>query len=400
MNLEKMSEELAKGVKTQEDLSNIMGQLTKKVLEAALNGEMQSHLGYKKHQKALERKNNTRNGTSSKTLKTEHGELNLAIPRDRDASFEPCLISKGKTRLEGVERTILNLYTMGMTTRDIQESIKDLYHGANICHEVISNVTDAVTDEVKAWQNRPLDTVYPIVYMDGIVVKVHQDGRVINKSIYLVLGITTEGHKELLGIWISEQEGAKFWLRVLTDLQNRGVKEIFIACVDGLKGFPEAIENAFPKAKVQLCIVHMVRNSLRYVSSKDKKEVVQDLKCIYNAEVLSKGEDALDKFGKKWSHKYPHIEKSWRSHWVHLITLFDYPQEIRRIIYTTNTIESLNSVIRKSIRNRKIFPNDTSALKIIYLCIKKASKRWTMPLREWKPAMNRFAIEYEGRFEG
>ena len=400
MNLEKMSEELAKGVKTQEDFSNIMGQLAKTVLEAALNGEMQSHLGYQKHQKAPERKNNTRNGTNSKTLKTEHGELNLAIPRDRNASFEPCLIPKGKTRLEGVEKTILNLYTMGMTTRDIQESIKDLYHGVNISHEVISNVTDAVTDEVKAWQNRPLDAVYPIVYMDGIVVKVHQDGRVINKSIYLVLGITTEGHKELLGIWISEQEGAKFWLRVLTDLQSRGVKEIFIACVDGLKGFPEAIENAFPKAKVQLCIVHMVRNSLRYVSSKDKKEVVQDLKCIYNAETLSKGEDALDKFGKKWSHKYPHIEKSWRNHWAHLITLFDYPQEIRKIIYTTNAIESLNSVIRKSIRNRKIFPNDTSALKIIYLCIKKASKRWTMPLREWKPAMNRFAIEYEGRFEG
>ena len=400
MNLEKMSEELAKGVKTQEDLSNIMGQLAKKVLEAALNGEMQSYLGYKKHQKAPERKNNTRNGTSSKTLKTEHGELNLAIPRDRNAGFEPRLIPKGKTRLEGVEKTILNLYTMGMTTRDIQESIKDLYHGVNISHEVISNVTDVVTDEVKAWQNRPLDAVYPILYMDGIVIKVHQDGRVIKKTIYLVLGITTEGHKELLGIWISEQEGAKFWLRVLTDLQSRGVKEIFIACVDGLKGFPEAIENAFPKAKVQLCIVHMVRNSLRYVSSKDKKEVVQDLKCIYNAEVLSKGEDALDKFGKKWSHKYPHIEKSWRNHWAHLITLFDYPQEIRKIIYTTNAIESLNSVIRKSIRNRKIFPNDTSALKIIYLCIKKASKRWTMPLREWKPAMNRFAIEYEGRFEG
>ena len=400
MNLEKMSEELAKGVKTQEDFNNIMGQLAKTVMEAALNGEMQSHLGYQKHQKALKRKNNTRNGKSSKTLKTEHGELNLAIPRDRKASFEPCLIPKGKTRLEGVEKTILNLYTMGMTTRDIQESIKDLYHGANISHEVISNVTDAVTDEVKAWQNRPLDAVYPIVYMDGIVVKEHQDGRVINKTIYLVLGITTEGHKELLGIWISEQEGAKFWLRVLTDLQNRGVKEIFIVCVDGLKGFPEAIENAFPKAKVQLCIVHMVRNSLRYVSSKDKKEVVQDLKCIYNAEVLSKGEDALDKFGKKWSHKYPHIEKSWQNHWAHLITLFDYPQEIRKIIYTTNAIESLNSVIRKSIRNRKIFPNDPSALKIIYLCIKKASKRWTMPLREWKPAMNRFAIEYEGRFEG
>ena len=298
MNLEKMSEDVARSVKTQEDLGNIMGQLAKKVLEAALNGEMQSHLGYQKHQKASERKKNTRNGTSSKTLKTELGELNLAIPRDRNANFEPCLIPKGKTRLEGIEKTILNLYTMGITTRDIQESIKDLYHGANISHEVISNVTDAVIDEVKAWQNRPLNAVYPILYMDGIVVKARQDRQVINKTIYLVLGITTERHKELLGIWISEREEAKFWLRVLTDLQNRGVREIFIACVDGLKGFPEAIESAFPKAKVQLCIVHIVRNSLRYVSNKDKRKVVQNLKCIYNAETLSKGEDTLDESGK------------------------------------------------------------------------------------------------------
>ena len=249
MNLEKMSEELAKGVKTQEDLSNIMGQLAKKVLEAALNGEMQSYLGYKKHQKAPERKNNTRNGTSSKTLKTEHGELNLAIPRDRNAGFEPRLIPKGKTRLEGVEKTILNLYTMGMTTRDIQESIKDLYHGVNISHEVISNVTDVVTDEVKAWQNRPLDAVYPILYMDGIVIKVHQDGRVIKKTIYLVLGITTEGHKELLGIWISEQEGAKFWLRVLTDLQSRGSEGNFYSLCGWTKGISGSDRKCISKGK-------------------------------------------------------------------------------------------------------------------------------------------------------
>lgn len=399
MDIVSIGKELAKNVKTQKDLSDITGQLMKTILEASLNAELDDHLGYDKNEKAISRKANTRNGYSKKTVKGEKGELEITTPRDRDGSFEPKIIPKGKTRLEGFEDNILALYARGMTTRDIKEAIKELYHGAEISHSVIANVTDAVIDEVNAWQTRPLDNVYPIVFLDCLVVKVHQDGRVINKAVYLALGIDQEGQKELLGLWISENEGSKFWLSVLTDLQNRGVKDIFIACVDGLTGFPEAIAAAFPKTKVQLCIVHMIRNSLRYVPSKDMKAVAKDLKAIYNSATLNEAQSALDEFSGRWSKKYPQIEKSWRRHWDNLITMFDYPYEIRKIFYTTNAIESLNSVIRKAIRNRKIFPSDKSALKVIYLAVKKASEKWTMPLRNWKPAMNRFAIEYGDRFD-
>jgi putative transposase len=399
MDLESIGKELSKHVKTQKDLSEVTGQLMKTILESALNAELEDHLGYEKHDKSKSRKQNTRNGYSKKTIKGELGELELKTPRDRQASFEPTIIPKGKTRLEGFEDTILALYARGMTTRDIQGAIKELYNGAEISHTVISNVTESIIDEVNAWQCRPLDSTYPIVFLDCLVVKVHQDKRVINKAIYLAMGVTVDGHKDLLGLWISENEGAKFWLSVLTDLQNRGVKDIFIVCVDGLTGFPEAIATAFPKAKVQLCIVHMVRNSLRYVPSKDMKAVARDLKVIYSSPTLAAAEKALDDFSSSWSEKYPNIEKSWRRHWANLITMFDYPYEIRKIFYTTNAIESLNSVIRKAIRNRKIFPNDQSALKLVYLATKKASERWTMPLRDWKPAMNRFAIEYGERFD-
>lgn len=399
MNIEEIGKELAKNVKTQKDLSDITGQLMKVVLESALNAELEEHLGYSKNEKSESRKANTRNGYSKKTLKGEKGSIELKTPRDREASFEPQVVPKGKTRLEGFEKNILALYSRGMTTRDIQEAIKDLYHGAEISHSVISNVTDAVIDEVTAWQSRPLESTYPIVFLDCIVVKVHQDNRVINKAVYLALGITEDGHKDLMGLWISENEGSKFWLSVLTDLQNRGLKDVFIFSVDGLSGFPEAIAAAYPKSKIQLCIVHAIRNSLRYVPSKDMKAVAKDLKTIYNSANLKNAEKALDEFSKKWSLKYPNIEKSWRRNWPNLITIFDYPDEIRKIFYTTNAIESLNSVIRKAIRNRKVFPNDQSALKIIYLAVMNASKKWTMPLREWKPAMNRFAIEYGDRFD-
>ena len=397
--LEKIGKELSKGVKTQKDVMDIVGRLTKSLLESTLNGELETHLGYEKNEKSQKRRKNTRNGYSSKTLKTERGDIEIQSPRDRESSFEPLIIPKGKTRLEGFEDTILALYSRGMTTRDIQEAIKDLYHGAEISHSVISNVTEAVMDEVEVWQNRPLNSTYPILFLDCLVVKVRQDNRVIKKSIYLALAITEEGYKELLGLWISENEGSKFWLSVLTELQNRGVKDVFIFCVDGLSGFPEAIEAAFPKAQTQLCIVHMVRNSLRYVTTKDMKAVAQDLKAIYSSTTLEAAERALSEFSKKWSVKYPRIEASWRKNWENLITIFNYPMEIRKIFYTTNAIESLNSVIRKAIRNRKIFPNDQSALKLVYLAVKKASEKWTMPLRIWKPAMNRFAIEYEGRFD-
>lgn len=399
MDLESIGKQLAKGVKTQADLKDVTGKLMKIVLESSLNAELDEHLGYVKNQKAESRRKNSRNGSYSKTVKGDHGETEITVPRDRDASFEPKIVPKGKTRLEGFEDNILALYARGMTTRDIQSAIKELYNGAGISHSVIANVTEAVIDEVNEWQSRPLDSTYPIVFLDCIVVKVRQDNRVINKAIYLALGLTCDGHKDLLGLWISENEGAKFWLSVLTDLQNRGVKDIFIVCVDGLTGFPDAIAAAFPKSKVQLCIVHMVRNSLRYVPAKDMKAVAKDLKAVYSSATLAEAERALGEFAGKWSVKYPQIERSWRRHWDNLITMFDYPSEIRKVFYTTNAIESLNSVIRKAIRNRKIFPSDQSALKVVYLSIKKASEKWTMPLRNWKPAMNRFAIEYGDRFE-
>jgi len=390
--------DLAKGVKTQKDLSQLVGQLMKTVIETALNSELDDHLGYDKNDKSESRKVNTRNGYSPKAIKGDLGEIEIQNPRDRESSFEPQLVPKHKTRLEGFEEKILHLYARGMTTRDIQSAIKDMYN-ADVSHTVISNVTESIIEEVKAWQNRPLESIYPIVYLDCIVVKVHQDGRVINKAIYLALGVTVEGRKDLLGLWISENEGSKFWLGVLTDLQNRGVNDIFIFCVDGLTGFPDAISSTFPKAKIQLCIVHMVRNALRYVPAKDMKAVASDLKSIYNAPTREAAEQALDDFSEKWSSKYPNIEKSWRNKWPNLITIFDYPDEIRKVIYTTNAIESLNSVIRKAIKNRKIFPSDDSALKLIYLAVNRASQKWTMPIRNWKPALNRFAIEYGVNFE-
>jgi putative transposase len=395
---EAIFKDLAKGVKTQKDLSKLVGQLMKTVIETALNSELDEHLGYEKNDKSDTRKDNTRNGYSPKTIKGDLGEIEIQNPRDRESNFEPQLIPKNKTRLEGFEEKIVHLYARGMTTRDIQSAIKDMYN-ADVSHTVISNVTESIIEEVKVWQNRPLESIYPIVYLDCIVVKVHQDGRVINKAIYLALGVTVEGRKDLLGLWISENEGAKFWLGVLTDLQNRGVNDIFIFCVDGLTGFPDAIASTFPKAKVQLCIVHMVRNALRYVPAKEMKAVAKDLKLIYNASTREMAEQALDDFSEKWSSKYPNIEKSWRNKWPNLITIFDYPDEIRKVIYTTNAIESLNSVIRKAIKNRKIFPNDDSALKLIYLAVNRASQKWTMPIRNWKPALNRFAIEYGVNFD-
>jgi transposase-like protein len=289
---------------------------------------------------------------------------------------------------------ILSLYAKGMSTRDIVAAFDEMY-GAEISAGLVSQVTNAVMEQVVEWQSRPLDAVYPIVYMDCIVLKIRQDKRVINKAIYLALGINVEGHKELLGMWMSENEGAKFWLSVLTDLQNRGVKHVLIACVDGLKGFPEAINATFPETKVQLCIVHMVRHSLKFVPWKDYKEVTTDLKRIYQSVTEEEAVLELDRFAEKWDEKYPQISKSWRANWPNLITLFDYPQDIRKVIYTTNAIESLNSVIRKSVKTRKVFPNDNAAMKVIYLAVEAASKKWTMPIRNWKPALNRFIIEFE-----
>lgn len=392
----KLIDELAKSIKTEKDLAALSKHLLKLTVERAMNAELDEHLGYEKHAVTGKNSGNSRNGHSSKRLKGDFGEVEIATPRDRNSTFEPQLIRKGQTRITEFDQQILALYAKGMTTRDIADAFKEMY-GAEVSHSLISRVTDAVIDEVTAWQTRPLDEVYPVLYLDCIVIKCHQEKRVINKSVYLALAINREGHKELLGLWIAENEGSKFWLSVLTELNQRGVKDILIACVDGLTGFPEAINTVFPKTKIQLCIVHLIRNSMRYVSYKDMKAVAGDLKTIYRAITIEQAESALLAFGEKWDAKYPVISRTWHNHWQNIVTIFAFPEEIRKIIYTTNAIESLNSVIRKSINNRKIFPNDQSAIKVIYLAIQKASQKWTMSLHDWRAAMNRFAIEFDGR---
>ncbi|MBE0345925.1 hypothetical protein PPEP_a0908 [Pseudoalteromonas peptidolytica F12-50-A1] len=394
--LEAFAREAAKGIKTPEDLSEFSQMLKKITVEAALNAEMDEHLGYEKHHKSTS--TNSRNGKSTKRVKTEDGEFELDTPRDREGSFEPKLVKKNQTRFTSMDDKILRLYAQGMSTREIVSAF-DEWYGAEISPTLVSRVTNAVIEQVIEWQSRPLDAIYPIVYLDCIVVKVRQDKRVINKSIFLALGINTEGHKELMGMWIAENEGAKFWLKVLTELQQRGVEDILIACVDGLKGFPDAINTVFPQTNIQLCIVHMVRNSLKYVSWKDYKAVTAELKRVYRSATEDEALLELERFGDAWDSQYPQITKSWRNHWQNLNTLFNYPEDIRKAIYTTNAIESLNSVIRKAIKKRKIFPSDDSARKMVYLAIKDASKKWTMPIQNWRQAMSRFIIEFEERLE-
>ena len=393
---DELTDLLAQDLKTEKDVSAMTRMLSKFAMEKALEIEMEEHLGEKRE--GRRDSGNSRNGYTQKTLKTDTAEIPLDIPRDRDSSFEPQLVKKNQRRHGDLDTKILTLYAKGMSTRNICETFKEMYD-VDVSPTLISKVTDGVMDEVISWQNRPLDSVYPVLYLDCIVVKVRENKRVINKSIFLALAINTEGMKELLGLWIAENEGSKFWMSVLTELQTRGVKDVFIACVDGLTGFPDAINTVFPLTKVQLCIVHQVRNSLKYVSYKERKAIAADLKKIYTSVSEEEARTELNNFSEKWDNQFPSISRSWKKNWDNLITIFDYPDEIRKIIYTTNAIESLNSVIRKTIKNRKIFPNDSSAVKIVYLAIEQASRKWSMPLRTWKPAMNRFAIEYEGRFD-
>jgi transposase-like protein len=392
--LKALAQAAAKDIKTETDLNEFRQMLTKIAVETALNAELDDHLGFDKHEQSDSE--NSRNGYTSKTLQTEDGQFEVDTPRDRSGSFEPQLVKKHQRRFTSMDDKILFLYAQGMTTREIVTTFKEMYD-ADVSASLISKVTDAVIEQVVEWQSRPLDAIYPIVYLDCIVVKIRQDKQVINKAVYLALGVNMEGHKELLGLWLSENEGAKFWLNVLTELQNRGVKDILIACVDGLKGFPDAITTAFPETQIQLCIVHMVRNSMKYVPWKDYKPVTADLKRIYQSATEDEALQALDQFAETWDGKYPQISRSWRTHWQNLNTLFNYPQDIRKAIYTTNAIESLNSVIRKATRKRKLFPTDDSAKKVIYLAIQAASKKWTMPIRHWKPALNRFMIMFEDR---
>lgn len=388
--------EFAKGIKTESDLNTFAADLLKAAVEASLGAEMEEHLGYRPHSTDGHHSGNSRNGYSKKTLKSKHGAVPIETPRDRNGTFEPQLIGKGQTRLTEFDDQILYLYAKGLSTREIVDSFQELY-GASVSASLISKVTEAVNDRVIEWQSRPLDPLYPIVYLDCIMVKVRQDRQVISKAVYVALGVNIEGHKDLLGLWIAETEGAALWLSVLTDLQNRGVQDIFIACVDGLKGFAEAIETAFPAAKVQLCIVHMVRNSMKLVPWKDRRNVARDLRKVYQAPTAVAAELALKDFAEQWDERYCLISQQWRHHWHNLTAIYDYPQDIRRAIYTTNAVESLNSVIRKAIRKRKVFPNDQAAMKVVFLATQQAAKKWSMPIRNWHAALNRFIIQFGDR---
>lgn len=417
---EQLASDFAGQATTAGDLNDLMRLMLKSALERMLNTEMDVHLGRRIStssaeaavpatealppderpslpSSAVKRKPNRRNGRSSKMISGDLGELTIATPRDRHGTFEPQVIGKHQRRVPGFDEKILALYAKGMTTRDIRDIVLELY-GVEVSATLISEITADLDAEVTAWRTRPLRAVWPIVYFDGLVVHVRGvNGRVSQHTIYVALGVNLEGHKELLGLWLSENEGAKFWLACLTDLKSRGLRDIFVACIDGLSGFSEAIHAAYPETNVQLCVVHLVRAALRYVSTADSKPVIADLKKIYQAATVLEAEQALDDFAQAWDAKYPTIAKMWRAKWIDIITLFDFPPEIRKAIYTTNAIESVNSVIRKFTRNRKIYPNEESALKIIYMAIHEASQKWTMPICHWKAALNHFAILFEGR---
>lgn len=392
-------DELLKDCQKPEDLlgeQGLLKRLTKALLERVLETELTHHLGYEKHDRTGYGSGNSRNGSSEKTLKGKNGELSIEVPRDRNGTFEPQLIPKHQRRFDGFDEKILSMYARGMTTRDIQGHLEEIY-GVEVSPTLISNVTDAVAEEVKAWQSRPLNGVYPIVYLDALHVKIREAGHVQNRAIYVVIGVNLEGNKEVLGLWAGQAEGAKFWLQVVTELKNRGVQDLYIACVDGLKGLPQAIETVFPKAQVQLCIVHLVRNSLQYVSWKERKAVAAELKPIYRAATAEEGWDQLGAFAEKWDARYPSISQIWKRNWEQVRPFFAYPAEIRKVIYTTNAVESLNMSLRKVIKTRGSFPNEEAALKLLYLGLERVAKKWTRPLQDWKAALNRFAIVFEDR---
>ena len=395
----KLADSLLANYKKPEDLigeNGLLKQLTKMLVERALEVEMATHLGHGKSESVTNSTGNTRNGYSTKTLQGDFGELPLDIPRDRQGGFEPQMVAKHQTRWTGYDDKIISLYARGLSVREIQGHLEEMY-GTEVSPSLISAVTDAVSEDVKVWQARPLDPIYPIVYLDCIHVKVRDSGAVRNKAVYLAIGVNLAGSKEVLGLWIAQTEGAKFWLQVVTELKTRGVQDIFIACVDGLKGFPEAIEAVYPKAAVQLCIVHMVRNSLNFVSWKVQKEVATDLKLIYSATTVELAEQRLSEFEAKWDKDYQSISLSWRRNWARIIPFFDYPPEIRKVIYTTNAIESINMSLRKVIKTRSSFPTDEAVTKLFYLALRNISKKWTMPIRDWKVALNRFTIQFDER---
>jgi putative transposase len=397
--LDGLLDQLLKNYKKPEDIlgeNGLLKRLSKAVLERALGAELTEHLGYEKHDRAGYGSGNARNGTTEKTLKGKNGEVTIEVPRDRNGTFEPQMVKKHQTRFDGFNDKILSMYARGMTTRDIQGHLEEIY-GVEVSPTLISNVTDAVVEEVKAWQGRPLEAVYPILYLDALHVKIREGGHVQNRAIYVAIGIKLDGDKEVLGLWAGQAEGAKFWLQVVTELKNRGVQDIFIACVDGLKGLPQAIETVFPKAQVQLCIVHLVRNCLNYVSWKERKTVAADLKPIYHAATSEDAWLQLEAFAQKWDGRYPSISQIWRRNWDQVTPFFAYPAEIRKVIYTTNAVESLNMSLRKVIKTRGSFPNEEAAMKLLYLALGRVAKKWTRPVQDWKAALNRFAILCEDR---
>ena len=396
----KLLDELLKDYKNPEDLlgkNGIMQELKKRLIERAMEAEMTNHLGYEKHAAEGRNGSNSRNGHSSKKVISNDSELEIAVPRDRDGEFEPQMIPKNQRRFDGFDDKIISMYAYGMTTRDIQHHLKDIYN-VDVSPTLISEVTDAIIDDVRSWQSRPLEPVYPILFLDCIVVKCREEKQIRNKSVFLALAVNMEGQKELLGMWIAQNEGAKFWLHVVTELKNRGVEDILISCVDGLKGFPEAINSVFPDTQVQLCIVHMVRNSLKYVPYKDKKAVSADLKKVYNSTTVEEAETMLADFSEKWDAKYPTISKQWLDKWDNVTPFFAFPDEIRTAIYTTNAIESVNRSLRKVLKTRGALPNEEAVFKLLYLALRNISRRWTMPIRNWKPALNQLAIHFDGRF--
>jgi putative transposase len=375
--------------------NGLLKQLTKAILERALDAEMTNHLGYEKHSPAGYKSGNSRNGKSKKTLKGDFGEVELETPRDRNASFEPKIVAKNQTRWTGFDDKILSMYARGMSTREITAHLEEIY-GVEVSPTLISQVTDAVQDEVRTWQNRPLEPLYPILYLDALYVKMRDNGHVENRAVYVAIGVNLEGHKEVLGLWTSANEGAKFWLQVLTEIRNRGVEDVFIACVDGLKGFPEAIETVYRKAQVQLCIVHLVRHCLNYVSWKQRKQVASALRPIYAAPTREAAEVALDQFAAQWDKTHPTISQVWRRNWERVTPFFAFPAEVRKVIYTTNAVESLNMSLRKIIKTRGSFPSEEAALKLLYLALRNHSKKWTF-VQGWREALNRFQVLWPER---
>lgn len=389
-----LNEDFLKQFKNGDELNSFIQQLKKRGIEQLLEGELDAHLGYDRHDRSDA--TNARNGHSKKSIKTTEGPIEINVPRDRDASFNPMLVPKRKSMVEGIENVIVSLYAKGMSVSDIEEQISEVY-GISVSTSTVSRITDRVVQDAITWQNRPLDPVYAIVWMDGIVFKVKEGSRVIEKTVYIAVGLNIEGKKEVLGMWLGKNESASFWLTVLTDLKARGVKDILITATDNLKGFTETIRTVFPEATKQICIVHQIRNSCKYVGWKERKEFSDDMMAIYNAPNRDAAALALNELDSKWGQKYGYAIKSWRANWEELTAFLDFPLEIRKIIYTTNVIENLNGKIRKYTKNKMSFPTDDAVLKSVYLSIHEATKKWTMPIRNWGTILNQFMIIFENR---